>query len=195
MSPEVRKRPKAPPNPPLSDGVVTLRLWGLDDVPALVASCNGDDAMAYWLDRLPQPYTEDDARDYIARGERAWRGDELETPFAVVDAQTGEVLASSGIVWHDPPHGIAEVGYWTRREARGRGVAPRAVRLLAGWVLTDLGFERLELRADTRNEASLRVAEKAGFTKEGVLRSARTNARDGQRFDMAIYSLLRGEAP
>jgi RimJ/RimL family protein N-acetyltransferase len=192
---EVMKRPSAPPHPALSDGVVMLRPWVLDDVPALVAACTADEEMAYWLDRLPQPYTEDDARDYVARSERAWQGDELETAFAVLDSETREILASCGISWDDPAQGIAEVGYWTRREARGRGVATRAVRLVAGWVLGEVGFERLQLRADTRNEASMRVAEKAGFTKEGVLRSAAINARDGQRIDMAIYSLLRSELP
>jgi len=165
----------------------------IDDVPALVEICSGDEEMAYWLDRLPQPYTADDGRDYVAAGQRAWREKSGETSFAAVDAETGRVLGSCGVFWHNPAQEIAEVGYWTRREARGRGVATRAVRLLAGWILGDLAFERLELRADTRNEASMRVAEKAGFTKEGVLRSAATNARDGRRVDFAVYSLLRAE--
>jgi len=99
------------------------------------------------------------------------------------------------VFWHNPEHGVAEIGYWTRADARGRGVATRTVRLLAEWVLGDLGGERLELQADTRNVASIRVAEKAGFTKEGVIRSARTNARDGRRVDHALFSLLRSELP
>jgi RimJ/RimL family protein N-acetyltransferase len=187
------ERPTAPPDPPLSDGVVTLRLWRLDDVPALVAACDGDDELAYWLDELPQPYTEDDARGYVANSEAGWRGEGLETPFAVVDAHTGEVLGSCGVIWRNPEQGVTEVGYWTRREARGKGVAAGAVRLVAGWVLGELEADRLELRADTRNTASMRVAEKTGFAKEGVIRSARTNARDGTRVDLAIYSLLRDE--
>ncbi len=108
-------------------------------------------------------------------------------------AGTGDVLGSCGVIWRNPDQGVTEVGYWTRREARGSGVAARAVRLVAGWVLGELGAARLELRADTRNVASIRVAEKAGFTKEGVIRSARTNARDGTRVDHALYSLLRSE--
>ena len=142
---------------------------------------------------MPQPYTENDARAYVASGEAGWRGEGLETPFAVVDTRTGEVLGSCGVIWRNPAEGATEVGYWTRREARGKGVAARAVRLAAGWFLGELGGERLELRADTRNAASIRVAEKAGFTKEGVIRSARTNARDGTRIDYVLYSLLRSE--
>lgn len=187
------ERPTTPPNPPLSDGVITLRPWRAEDVPSLVAAFADDEDLAYWLDRLPQPYTEEDGRGYVAYGERGWRGEERETPFAVLDAGTGRVLGACGVFWDGAATGVAEVGYWTAREARGRGVATRAVRLLAGWVLGEVGFERLELRADTRNEASCRVAAKAGFTKEGIIRSARRNARDGRRVDHALYSLLRSE--
>ena len=158
---------------------------------ALVSLCN-DEPLAYWLP-FPAPYTEADARDYLAAGERGWRGEGRETPFAVVDATRGEVLGSCGVLWNDPAEGIAEVGYWTAREARGRGIATRAVRLAARWVLGDLGFERLQLRADTRNIASIRVAEKAGFTKEGVIRSERRYPCDGRRVDHALYSILRTE--
>ena len=187
------ERPTSPPDPPLSDGVVALRPWGGEDVPALVELCSGDEEMAYWLDRLPQPYTENDGRAYVEIGERGWRGEGTETPFAIVDAVSGDVLGSCAVFWTGAPDGNAEVGYWVGRGARGRGVATRAVRLVARWVLGDLGFERLQLLADTRNVASCRVAERAGFTKEGVVRSSRANARDGQRIDYALYSLLRSE--
>jgi RimJ/RimL family protein N-acetyltransferase len=76
---------------------------------------------------------------------------------------------------------------------RGRGIASRAVRLAARWALEDCGVARLQLRADVRNEPSQRVAEKAGFTREGVLRSSRYSARQGRRVDFAMYSLLPGE--
>jgi len=79
----------------------------------------------------------------------------------------------------------------TRLAAAASQHAPFAFSLVG--VLATLGFERLELLADTRNEPSLRVGEKAGFRREGVIRSARTNARDGLRVDHALYSLLRSE--
>jgi RimJ/RimL family protein N-acetyltransferase len=60
-------------------------------------------------------------------------------------------------------------------------------------VLGELGFERLELRADPLNEASCRVAERCGFTLDGTLRSARYNSRQGRRIDLRVYSLLRRE--
>jgi ribosomal-protein-alanine N-acetyltransferase len=187
----VPERPTSPPD--LSDGTIRLRPWRHEDAPALVAACNGDEEMAYWLDRLPQPYTERDAHDYADFCTVAWRGEGVETSLCIADAATDEPLGSSGIFWNEPEAGVAEIGYWVGREARGRGVATRAVRLWAVWALRELGWERLELKADTRNAASCRVAERAGFTREGVLRSVRANARDGERFDFALYSLLRGE--
>jgi RimJ/RimL family protein N-acetyltransferase len=186
------QRPKTPPDPPLSDGVVTLRPWNERDIPTLVRLCNGDPSLVRWL-RLPDPYSEHDARGYVEASARGWHGDALETPFAVVDADTYDVLGACGVIWTDPDQGLADVGYWTARDARGRGVATRAVQLLAHWVLAELGFERLQLQADTRNTASIRVAEKAGFTKQGVIRPERVNPNDPGGFDHALYSILRDE--
>jgi RimJ/RimL family protein N-acetyltransferase len=188
------ERPMAPPAPPLSDGVIVLRPLRRGDAPALASIWgHADDELAYWMDGVPQPYTIADAHAYLARVEGGWRGAGRLTPFAVCDAATAELLGWVGLRWDDAAQGVAEAGYWTRREARGRGVATRATRLAAAWVLRDLGFERIELLIDARNKASRRVAEKAGFALDGVRRSARRNARDGRRTDEAIYSLLRGE--
>jgi RimJ/RimL family protein N-acetyltransferase len=93
----------------------------------------------------------------------------------------------------DRDQGVVEVGYWTAAPARGRGLTTRALRLICRWLLEDVGAERVQLRADVENEGSLRVAEKAGFVREGVLRSSGVNPRLGRRVDYAIYSLLPGE--
>ena len=187
-------RPTAPPEPPLSDGVVLLRPWAHADVPELVAAAN-DAELAQWLDRVPQPYTEADARAYVELGRRGWAGDGRETPFAIVDATTRRPAGSIGVRWVDVADGVAEVGYWVRADARGRGVATRALGLVAAWVLGPAGFDRLELRADPRNTASCRVAERAGFTLDGTLRSVRYNRRQRRRIDLRIYSLLGSELP
>lgn len=106
---------------------------------------------------------------------------------------TGDVVGSIGVHWFDPEQRAAEVGYWVRRESRGQGVATRAARLIAVWAIESCRVARLQLRADERNVASQRVAEQAGFLREGVLRSARFNARQGRRIDFVMYSLLPGE--
>ena len=88
---------------------------------------------------------------------------------------------------------MAEIGYWVRAEARGRGVATRAVRLAAGWAFDQGDVVRLQLRADVHNRASQRVAENAGFQREGVLRSVRYSRRQKRRVDFVMYSRLAGE--
>jgi RimJ/RimL family protein N-acetyltransferase len=170
-------------SPPLTDGVVTLRSWQPADAPAIVECVAGDDELARWLDRLPQPYTLADAEFYLAMAD--------EEKFAVTEAASGRVLGSIGLRW-DEPESAAEVGYWIRRDARGRGFMTRALVLVSRHAFAS-GAARVALRADPENAASCRVAEKAGFAKDGVLRSAHWNARLGRRQDWAMYSVLPGE--
>jgi RimJ/RimL family protein N-acetyltransferase len=180
-----------PPDPPLGDGVVQLRQWGEPgDVEAITAACN-DRAIAEFLDQIPSPYTEEDARGYIELCRTGWRNGAI-TNFAIVEE--GAPVGSMGVRWLEGlDAGTAEVGYWMAPEARGRGLCTRALRLVSRWVLEEAGAPRLQLRADDQNVASNKVAENAGFVREGVLRSSRYNARLGRRVDFVMYSLLPGE--
>ncbi|MBV8480109.1 MAG: GNAT family N-acetyltransferase [Actinobacteria bacterium] len=162
---------------------MTLRPWSEADAHDLVYCIDGDESIALWLDQIPQPYTFADALSFI--------GSTGETAFAVVDAAAGSLLGGIGVRWNDEAD-VAEIGYWLRREARGRGITSRALALAARHAL-DRGAARVQLRADIENLASRRVAEKVGFRAEGVLRSAHWNARLGRRQDWVMYSLLPGE--
>jgi len=169
----------------LSDGIVTLRSWTRADAPAIVECIDGDEEMAGWLDRLPQPYTLADAE--------FWLDMAGEEKFAVTESGSGRILGSVGLRWkEDEEAGTVEIGYWLRRDAQRRGYMTRAVVVVTRYAI-DRGAERVYLRADPQNVASCRVAEKAGFTREGVLRSAHWNPRLGRRQDWAIYALLPGE--
>jgi RimJ/RimL family protein N-acetyltransferase len=163
----------------LEDDVVRLRPFEEGDVPAIAAACQ-DPEIPRWT-AVPSPYTEADARAWLESGE--------EESFAVVDRATDELLGSIGVRYFDD--GIGEVGYWVKREARGRGVATRALGLVARWALVDKELGRFQLRADVGNEASQRVAEKAGFVREGVLRSSLVHK--GERRDVIMYSLVLGD--
>jgi RimJ/RimL family protein N-acetyltransferase len=101
------------------------------------------------------------------------------------------VLGSIGIRWSES-RDVGEIGYWARSDVRGRGVTTRALRLVTRFALEN-GAARVQLRADVENVSSRRVAEKAGFRLEGVLRSAHWNARLRRRQDWALYSILPGE--
>jgi RimJ/RimL family protein N-acetyltransferase len=164
----------------LSDPNVTLRPWAAADAEAIVECIDGDLEIARWLDQVPQPYSLEDAQAYIeGHGEQA---------FAIVATETGRVLGSIG--FGPVNDGVGEIGYWLRADARGRGATARAVVLLSRWALAQDDVARVQLRADPENEPSCRVAEKAGFQREGVLRSAHWNPRLGRRQDWAMYSLL-----
>ena len=167
----------------LTDRVVTLRPWRESDAAAIVECVDGEPEIARWLDRVPQPYSLEDACASIAgMGEQS---------FAITDAETGRVLGSIG--FGPLEDGVGEIGYWVRGDVRGRGVATRALVLVSRWALGLEGVARVQLRADVENAPSRRVAERAGFQLEGVLRSAHWNARLGRRQDWALYSLLRGD--
>jgi len=133
---------------------------------------------------VPQPYSLDEARAYIGGlGEQA---------FAITDAVTGHVLGSIGVRWNET-RDVGELGYWLGAGVRGGALTTRALVLVSRWALAQDGAARLQLRADVENVPSRRVAEKAGYTLEGVLRSAHWNARIGRRQDWALYSLLPGD--
>ena len=164
----------------LSDGDVTVRSWRPDDLDELVAAVD-DPEIGRWMPAIPHPYSHADGRAYLARAT------DREGSFAVVDARTGRLLG--GITVNAQNWGRAEIGYWVRADARDRGVASRALVLVSGWGLGR--YRRLQLHADVENFASQRVAEKAGFTREGVLRA--WIEQNGSQRDHVLYSLLRGD--
>jgi RimJ/RimL family protein N-acetyltransferase len=172
------------PDPPLTDGEVLLRPWTLADVPAIVAAC-GDPEIPRWT-VVPRNYSERDAVEFISSHETD-RATGAGAHFAVVD-RADTVLGAIGLSNFDWPQRTAEIGYWVAREARRRGVGTRALVLLSRWAIEELGLERVELPANPRNEASLSLARRAGFTREGTLR--RYRYRHGEREDLVMHSLL-----
>jgi RimJ/RimL family protein N-acetyltransferase len=181
------------PETNLTDGVVELRAWTAADVDALVAALDGDPVITAWLDQLPQPFTRENGARFVDGSAARW-ADGTQASFALVDAATGELLGSAGAHGVPEGHETVEIDYWVADAGRGRGVATRAAVLVSRWAIEALEAQRVQLRADVRNVGSCRVAEKAGFVREGVIRSIRRNDRQGgRRIDWALYSLLPDE--
>jgi RimJ/RimL family protein N-acetyltransferase len=160
---------------------VVLRPYREDDAPTIARACDDADS-ARFLVGLPSPYTLQDAVDYLERVRNWPRQDDF--PFAVADPDTDELLGS--ITLHlgaDPP----SIGYWIAPWARGRGLATAALRLLGGWAVAEGGVDRLELTTDPDNVASQRVAEKAGFVRDGF-RAGYLQTVRGPR-DSIVFSL------
>lgn len=151
------------PDPPLSDGVITLRAYTDADVPALVEICQDPEIPRFTL--VPSPYAEADARDWMQRARHGWATGTRVT-FAIADAADDDkLLGSVGLQAFDWEHRAADVGYMVAAPARGRGIATRALELVAAWAFGPLGLERLELRTLPENTASQAVAGRAGFTR------------------------------
>lgn len=91
----------------------------------------------------------------------------------------------------DLAEGSAEAGYWVVPAARGRGVAPRALRAVTEWMFANVGLHRIELSHSSANEASCRVAMKAGYLYEGT-RRAQIRHADGWH-DMHLHARLEGD--
>ena len=174
--------------PTLAGGGVTLRPPRDDDRDAVVATCR-DAATVRWFG-VPRPYTAEHARRWVheeAPGEWA-RG--TEAIFVIADradAYAGAV--DLRVSPHDPAAG--EVGCLVAPWARGRGYAVAGLRALTGWGFAELGLRRVQWRAEVGNDASRRVAEKAGFAMEGLLRQGLES--DGRRYDCWVGSLLSTE--
>ncbi len=138
---------------------------------------------------FPVPPPPGFAADWLARYE-AGRAERTREAFAVVDA-AGVFLGVALVVDHDAATRTAELGYIVAPEARGRGVATRALRLLTAWTFANLGPLRVELRISADNVASGRAAARCGYLREGVLRSA--YFKHGQRSDLEIWSRQPGD--
>jgi RimJ/RimL family protein N-acetyltransferase len=175
------------PDAVLTTARLTLRPFTESDVEA-VQTAAADPVTQAWLP-LPHPYTRLHAQ--------TWCRDTAPTVRATgrglvraVEAD-GSLVGSIDLKRTDWASAVTEIGYWTTPSARGSGVMTEATAALARWVLDAMGFERVELRVAPGNAASIRVAEKAGFAREGVARSA-GYVRAG-RVDLVIFSLIRAD--
>ena len=135
---------------------------------------------------VPDPPQAGFARRWLDRYE-AGRRDGTREGFAVVDGD-GTLLGLALAPRIEEEARTVELGYLVAPEARGRGIATEALRLLTEWAFRELAAERIELKIAAENPASQRVAERCGYVREGVLRS--TYFKNGLRQDTEIWSRL-----
>jgi [ribosomal protein S5]-alanine N-acetyltransferase len=130
---------------------------------------------------------------------------------AIADARSDEAVGcmtlssriQPGTVARGTPEGLvfevqaqtAGIGYWVLARARGRGFASAAARLLTRWAIAEAGLRRIEGLVEPGNIASVRVLERCGFQREGLLRDFLELGADGRRGDAYVYSLLPSDAP
>jgi RimJ/RimL family protein N-acetyltransferase len=139
--------------------------------------------------RVPTQPPADFAATWIGRYIEGWR-EGSRAGFAI-ETHEGEFLGLGMFVRLESEGRQGEIGYVTGAAARGKGVATRTLRLLTDWGFSQLGLERIELWIDVTNTGSERVAERAGYVREGVLRSYWF--KEDIRRDFGIWSRLRSD--
>lgn len=171
--------------------MVSLRIPTLADAEPLTAAVRESlDDLAPWMDWARPGYDVEEAWTWIGV-QAAHRERRTGFEFLIVDGDGG-ILGACGINRiSEPPYRYANLGYWVRSSASGRGVAPEAARLLAEWAWASTDLVRLEIVVAVGNERSLKVALKVGARWEGVLRSRLWTGGVAQ--DAVMHSLIRPE--
>lgn len=172
----------------LSDGVVAIRPLLAADAPAFAGAYRDDPTLGVMVGSERDPTEE----EVIAQAEEPPGAARLPA-LAIADARSLEFLGGIGLYRVDIHHRRGEVGFWLTPAARGRGIGSRAVGLVTGWAFESLGFERVELTTTPDNEPTLRLADRLGFTKEGVMRER--NRERGRRVDVVMLAVLRRDWP
>ena len=175
------------PRPPVGDLDFVLRPWLEDDADQVFEACQDSEIRGFIP--VPDPYLREHAEAFIAQaGHQLPEGSGI--ALAIADPRTDAILGSITLHTHDPRHWY--IGYWMARPARGRGIASRAVARLSRWAFAEYpDLVRLSLYTMVANMASQRVAEKAGYVREGVLR--RWEYHRGEMVDSVMFSLIRGD--
>jgi RimJ/RimL family protein N-acetyltransferase len=174
--------------PALTDGNILLRPFSANDVDAVFEAVRESaNELMPWMAWCHADYSREETEAFIKTRPDDWSTDQAYT-FAVVDARTGAFLGSVGLNFINRQYQMANLGYWIKSGATKRGVASAATRLLARFGFGELGLQRLEIVAAVGNRASQRAAEKAGATREGVLRKRLRLNHQPQ--DAVLYSLV-----
>jgi RimJ/RimL family protein N-acetyltransferase len=156
----------------------------IDDRPAVIASC-ADPEIRRWRHRpAPDPV---EAEAYIRRRDRDWARDERYT-WAVCEPTTGTMIGEVELAAVDLPMATAEAACWALPDARGRGMITTALGAVLRFGFEGLGLARVSYLWGIGNDASARVAEKCGFTVEGLMRSAWVDG--SRRVDIAVSGRL-----
>jgi ribosomal-protein-serine acetyltransferase len=172
----------------LTDGVITLRPYRASDIDVVYKAVRESiSELSVWMSWCRPDYSIDETKTWIESQPGKWEKGE-EYNFAI-SYNTGRLyLGGCGLNVIDRGCGIANLGYWTRTSRTNRGIATAATLLLARFAFNELKLNRVELTIAVDNQASLRVAVKAGTTREGILRN-RVIKNDAPS-DAVVFSLI-----
>lgn len=167
----------------LDCGNCKIRSWRLEDTEPLVRYANNRKVWLNLRDRFPHPYTADEAKKWLTYAVSA----DPEVDFAIEFG--GEAVGGIGFtLGADVERHSAEVGYWLSESVWGRGIATTALRAATRFAITKFDLWRVFAVPFSDNIGSIRVLEKAGFVREGVMRCSAV--KDGQIRDRVLYAFV-----
>jgi ribosomal-protein-alanine N-acetyltransferase len=175
------------PRTPLREGGVALR--GMTPADLAFARELATDPYVPLIGTLPAGASDEQASEWIDRQ----RGDQMVQrqglTFAIADAHTDRAVGHIALWLAELRHGRASAGYSIAPSARRRGLAAAALTALTRFAWTIDGLHRIELHVEPWNVGSVRTAERAGYEREGLLRSHQEIG--GERRDMLLYAAIR----
>jgi RimJ/RimL family protein N-acetyltransferase len=174
--------------PVLETERLVLRAPRLEDGKAIAALAN-DRRIAENTRRIPHPYTQADAREFVSAAQNSAREISL-----MIILRNGSLIGGCGLNMLDGP--APEIGYWLGVPHWGKGFATEAVRALIDYAFTELDHDVLQAGARVTNPASRRILEKCGFQWTGVglcrIRAIASSAPIDQfRLDRGLWMSLK----
>lgn len=164
----------------------TLRSWEPDDAASIQKHADNPNVYSFLMDRFPHPYTMEAAIGWVTP-----MLDQNPMVNFVIDVD-GLAVGVIGLELRDDIYSKAPLlGYWLGEDYWGRGIMPQAVKLITDYAFTRLDVIRIQAGVLSNNPKSMRVLEKAGFTKEGILKNGLI--KNGVVLDEHIYAILRDE--
>jgi RimJ/RimL family protein N-acetyltransferase len=161
-----------------------IRGWKKGDEVSLQKHADNPKVSACLMDRFPSPYTMADATNWI----NFLCDQDPFINFAIT--VNDEVVGGIGLEpREDVYRKTAIIGYWLAEELWGKNIMTEAVQLVTGYAFTHLDFIRIQASVYSKNPASMRVLEKAGYVKEGVMRNA--VIKGGDILDEHLYAILK----
>lgn len=167
---------------------IGIRTFRNEDIsPFHIAACESVEHMHEFMPWCHPEYSLKESDAWVSSRDQAWASAD-EYSFIIYSIKNNELLGGVAINQINAIHKIGNIGYWVRKKALNKGVATEAVSLVSGFGFKHLHFNRLEIVMVPNNEASKRVAEKAGAKYEGIMQSRLLV--HGEALDACMYSLV-----
>jgi ribosomal-protein-serine acetyltransferase len=172
----------------LRNDTIVVRPHEVRDIDSLFSAVRESiSEISPWLPWCHPAFSKEELAGFVEVSRNGWK-DGSQFQFAIFDALTGSALGGISLNHIARANRLANMGYWVRTSATGRGVATKAVKLVASYGFRDLSLTRIEIASIPENTASRRVAERAGAKFEAVVRN-RLVMHD-RAYDAALYSLV-----